>query len=92
MWIEHFRKLQDKCRHKLVYINWCMVLMSTLFNLLPLFINGDKQRRGYPSGQFENLLINTTYVAPVNSAVVRSVVTFQGIDVATDFHLAQVNQ
>ena len=52
-----------------------MVFLGFLISLLPIFFHCDQQRRGYPSGYFVDLLVNTTLAAPVDSATVLSLLT-----------------
>ena len=75
MMLERVHQIQLKWRRILVVVNWTMVFVSIIVCLLPIFLHCDGQRRGIPSGYFEDLLNNSTFTSPVDSTTVLSLMT-----------------
>ena len=88
--LEGFGRLQTKCRKTLVSVNWSIVFVATVVSLLPIFFNYDQQRRGYPTGHFANLLHNSSYHAPLDSATVLSIITDDGIFQGSDINFSMI--
>ena len=88
--LERFGRLQAKWRKTLVVLNWTMVAIATVVSLLPIFFNCDQQRRGYPTGHFANLLHNSSYHAPLDSATVLSIITDDGIFQGSDINFSMI--
>ena len=83
--MERFRRVETNWRTTLVQFNWIVVFISVLISLLPIFINMDLQRSGIPSGYFADMLNNSSFIAPVDSATVLSIITDD--DVVRGSHL-----
>ena len=87
---ERLTLLQQKWRKHLVYINWAMVLIGLMVSLLPIFLHCNEQRHGYPSGFFADLLKDSNYSAPVNTATVLTIYTDDSIDFGFNLNHAMI--
>ena len=60
----------------MVYVNWTMIFTAIILGLVPIYLNGQQQEHGYPSGYFANLdPNNSTLSIPLDSANINSLVT-----------------
>ena len=72
-------------------VNWTMVFVATIVSLLPIFLNCDQQRRGYPTGHFADLLNNNSNLrAPVDSTTVLSIITDDEIVQTNDLNVSMI--
>ena len=85
-----FRKLQKKWKDTLVIIDWTMVFVSVIISLLPILINCDQQRRGYPSGYFADILNHSNQTTPVDTATVLSIITDDDLVKGSNFETALI--